>query len=335
MDKNNATSDRNARLLYFIGLCVSCIAINYIGSHIAKKADLPLYLDIIGNILAAIMGGYVPAMVTGFFTNIVNGINDTNIYFCFISLIIAMAAAFFADKKYFNRLSTLPAVIITLAVIGGTLGSSLAWILGGYWFADTTAGEMAKHLHTAYHIPAYLSELAVNLTTDLLDKAIEVAVAVIIMQFVPDFLKRRYLYLRHRRRNADSFWARLRSGRFSLGDKLVVFVIAACSVIAVLVTGISFRTYRNSSKEQQLPLANGVLKIAKRYIDADMIDTYIKEGEKAEGYTETRDNLAHLMNSTKNIEYVYVYKILPYGCQVVFDPDTPDTPGEKPGTGIF
>jgi hypothetical protein len=40
------------------------------------------------------------------------------------------------------------------------------------------------------------------------------------------------------------------------------------------------------------------------------------------------------MESSPYIEYCYVYRIREDGCHVVFDPDTPDVPGEDPGTVI-
>ncbi|MBQ9357958.1 MAG: HD domain-containing protein [Abditibacteriota bacterium] len=326
-------SDRYGKFIYFLGLCAAGLAINFIGARIALKFDLPIYLDVIGNILAALLGGYVPAIVVGFFTNIINSVGDyTTAYYSFISLLIAFAAAGFAKRKFFDRLATIPVVILTFALIGGGLGSWLTWILNGFWFGEGASAEIARNIHSAHHIAPYLSQLSADLLIDLLDKGIAVAVALLLMQLVPASLKRKVGFLKARRRKTESFWSRLRTRRFSLGDKVVFFVVIACFMIAFTVTAISYRQYRGDSKNQQIPLAQGVLKVAKRYIDADRINEYLEKGEAAEGYKETKDNLAHLMSTSDNIEYVYVYKIFPDGCHVVFDPDTPDTPGEKPGT---
>ncbi|MBR2697227.1 MAG: HD domain-containing protein, partial [Clostridia bacterium] len=65
--------------------------------------------------------------------------------------------------------------------------------------------------------------------------------------------------------------------------------------------------------------------------DHDRVDEYIEKGEAAEGYLESEAILKRLMDSSDNVEFCYVYRILEDGCHVVFDPDTDDTPGGAPG----
>ena len=66
-------------------------------------------------------------------------------------------------------------------------------------------------------------------------------------------------------------------------------------------------------------------------INADLVPNFIKNGEKASGYVETKRQLEIIRDSSPNIKYVYVYKILPDGCHVVFDLDTDETAAGKPG----
>jgi response regulator RpfG family c-di-GMP phosphodiesterase len=65
-----------------------------------------------------------------------------------------------------------------------------------------------------------------------------------------------------------------------------------------------------------------------------MVDAYIEEGEKAPGYLETEQRLYNIMKSSTDIQYIYVYKIMEDGCHVVFDLDTEEIKGEKPGNII-
>ena len=71
--------------------------------------------------------------------------------------------------------------------------------------------------------------------------------------------------------------------------------------------------------------------VASDAIDSDRVEEYIRLGEAAEGYARIDKRFNDLARSTGSIQYVYAYRILPDGCQVVFDADTPDTPGGEPG----
>jgi hypothetical protein len=61
------------------------------------------------------------------------------------------------------------------------------------------------------------------------------------------------------------------------------------------------------------------------------VDMYILEGENAPGYKEVEKALTDVLNSSEELQYVYVYRVLEDGCHVVFDIDTPDLPGGEPG----
>ena len=81
---------------YILVLCLAGLLINYLLAHLATGLKLPLYLDNIGSALAAALGGYIPAIIVGFFTNIVNGFNDLandTIYYGSLTVLIAIASA--------------------------------------------------------------------------------------------------------------------------------------------------------------------------------------------------------------------------------------------------
>ena len=77
-----------------------------------------------------------------------------------------------------------------------------------------------------------------------------------------------------------------------------------------------------------------MVQVVLKSFDHDRVDEFIEKGDAAEGYKESEAIMKRLMDSSKNVEYCYVYRILEDGCQVVFDPDTDDTPGAEPGSMI-
>ena len=77
---------------YLILLCAAGLLINYLLAHLATSLKLPLYLDNIGSALAAALGGYLPGIIVGFFSNLVNGIGDyTTAYYGSLTILIAIA----------------------------------------------------------------------------------------------------------------------------------------------------------------------------------------------------------------------------------------------------
>ena len=113
MKKNN--------IKHFLLVVVS-LALNLIGSNLATAFGWPLYLDNVGTFTAAILGGYMPGILVGFLTNLINGVQDyTTTYYSVISVVLACAAAFFTDKGYFDRKKPWKVLlpVITFVIIGG------------------------------------------------------------------------------------------------------------------------------------------------------------------------------------------------------------------------
>ena len=119
--------------------------------------------------------------------------------------------------------------------------------------------------------------------------------------------------------------------RLSLRSKIIMLVGTGMIITGLVVTTISYIHFTNASVEEQKELARGVVQVVEGSFDHDRVDEYIEKGEAAEGYLESEAIMKRLMDSSDNLEFCYVYRILEDGCHVVFDPDTDDTPGGDPG----
>ena len=81
---------RKTKRVYILLLCCGGLLINFLGVHLVRALNLPLYLDNIGSALAAALGGFIPGIIVGFFTNMINGIGDLNtIYYSSLTVLIA------------------------------------------------------------------------------------------------------------------------------------------------------------------------------------------------------------------------------------------------------
>ena len=89
-------------------LCAGGVAVNLFMGYLVSLFALPLYLDTVGTISVAIMGGYFPGIVVGFFTNVIKSFYEPSaLYYGIFNVLVAVLAAFLADhgwhKKIFGR----------------------------------------------------------------------------------------------------------------------------------------------------------------------------------------------------------------------------------------
>ena len=337
-NQNSMHEQQRARRKYALILSLIGLAINYLFAHLATGLKLPLYLDNIGSAMAAALGGYIPGIIVGFFTNLINGIGDyTTTYYGSLTVLIAIVSAWFSSKNYysFKKPWRLLAIIGAFALIGGGLGSVLTWILYGFRFGSGISAPLALRIHVGSGLSEFWSQFTADMLIDLADKTITVLVVAIIVNAVPETLKDRFYFSGWQQsplsREQRSAAGDNRSHFLSLRSKILVLVTSAMLIIAAIVTAISFAHFRTAAIEDQKTLALGVANVASDAIDGDRVSDYLARGEAAEGYARIDKRFNDLANSTENIQYVYAYQIREDGCHVVFDADTPDTPGGKAG----
>ena len=119
---------------------------------------------------------------------------------------------------------------------------------------------------------------------------------------------------------------------FSVWTKMLILLSVALLIFGIAAAAMSYRIYLNASIEQHKQLATGVAHLVADTIDPDKVDDYLKNGCNVQGYNEIKMRLYKIRESSPDIKYVYVYKIMEDGCHVVFDLDTPEVTGNEPGT---
>ena len=79
------------------------VAVNFVGGQLASILKLPMYLDTIGTIFAAMLCGPWVGAVTGSLTNVVTGIaNPVNFAFIPVNVIAGLVTGFLARKQMFS-----------------------------------------------------------------------------------------------------------------------------------------------------------------------------------------------------------------------------------------
>ena len=331
--------DKHTQRRRMLLLCAVALLINVAGDRLVGLLKLPLYLDNIGSALAAALGGYIPGIVVGFFTNLITGLRDyNNTYFGSLTVLIAISSAWFARRGYYDKPWKLPVIAITFALIGGGLGSVLSWTLYGFDFGIGVSAPLARRLFAMGKFSQFWAQFTADMLLDLADKAITVSIVAVVLNQMPQKLRQKLFFAGWQQTPLSGKTLKAADGRHSRGlslrSKIILLVALAMVIIAVVVTGISFIHYRTAAIDEQVQLAKGVVNVVAQTIDPDRVDEFIRDGEAAPGYVEIDRALGHLVNSSKNIKYVYVYKIMEDGCHVVFDADVPGQEGGNPGDVI-
>ena len=327
-----AAPDQKKKWLPLLLLITGCILINVVGAKLALFFRFPLFLDSIGTVLAAMLGGYMPGIAVGFLTNVLNGLSDfTTCYYSSISVLIAICSAWLAEKGAFRRIPQLFLAAIVLALIGGGLGSILTWFLYGGGIGEGITAPIARSFFATGNLSPFLSQFIADLLIDLADKLLTVLVAALVFHLLPEHIRDRFRPLSNSQTD-NSGVQKVR--RVSLRNKNLLMIASFVLLIAITVSIMSLSLFRKAIVEDKSKTALGIANIASSAFDHERVEEYLMLGEDAPGYEESKATLSGIMESSDDISFVYVYQIREDGCHVVFDPDTEGTPGKEPGSVI-
>ena len=317
-----------------LGLVLFCLLLNIVCSLTAKLTGIPFYFDCIGTIVAAIIGGFMPSVLVGFLTNVLStylykglfGEDTSNLYYCIISVLIALVATIFAQKNFFKKIHikmVLP--LVCFVILGGGLGSVITWGLYGNTMGEELASSLAGRIYSNVVDNAFLAQLYAGLIMDVPDKLISTVLAFAIYKAYPKKFK-------PTKDRIDV--AALAKKGISLSGKIIIAVTLIFGVVAAVVTGVSLNQFRHTMVESEGQYAIDTAKFAATLVDGNMIDEYIERKDAAEGYYRINRYFSLILNSSDRIRYLYVYQIKEDGSHVVFDVSTPDTPASETGTVI-
>ena len=330
----NLTQQKERDDLKILGLVIFCLVLNIVCSLTTKLTGIPFYFDCIGTIVAAIIGGFMPSVLVGFLTNVLStflykwffGEDTSNLYYCIISVLIALVATIFAQKNFFKKIHIKMVIpLICFVILGGGLGSVITWGLYGNTMGEELASSLAGRIYSNGVNSAFLAQLYAGLIMDVPDKLISTALAFAIYKAYPKKFK-------PTKDRIDV--AALAKKGISLSGKIIIAVTLIFGVVAAAVTGVSLNQFRLTMVESEGKYAIDTAKFAATLVDGNMIDEYIERRDSAEGYYRINRYFNLILNSSDRIKYLYVYQIKEDGCHVVFDVSTPDTPASETGTVI-
>lgn len=157
------------------------VAINIVGFQLVQLLRLPVYLDTIGTIMIAMIGGPWLGAVTGFLTNAINAIfNPVYLPYSIVSISIGIVAGFMSKKGMFLKKWKVFVAAIILTLVTTVTAAPITVILFGGGTGHSTTAITAILLASGKNI--WTSVISSTLIGDAADKIISVFVAYAIVK---------------------------------------------------------------------------------------------------------------------------------------------------------
>lgn len=165
-----------------------CVAINVVGDQIVQLLKLPVFLDVIGTVLIAMLSGPWTAAVTGVLTNLCMGITDnpTLIPFAITSAACGIVAGLFARKKWFSG-QKWKLIIIVLALDLVTICTASPITIFAFGGVSGNGGQsvaIAGLLASGANIIAAV--VGTDFWINMIDRAIAIVIAFAVVKVIPD-----------------------------------------------------------------------------------------------------------------------------------------------------
>ncbi|MCR5701771.1 MAG: HD domain-containing protein [Lachnospiraceae bacterium] len=327
------TMSNSARYCLLISVGVT---VNILLALLMKGVGLPLFLDTVGTIAVSAVGGWFPGILTAIATNLLCTSFDYNaIYFSFINALVAIFTYIYVRKYSFKNIIKTITFVVILAVFVGLLSSLIHWyVLGGVH--NTIIDETAKSLQATTGWGPYASFCAVYMIINLIDKGFAILVAAVIMAVVPQkVLSNIGQQSWMQKPLSHSEVMSIRKWSESVGMSMrtrITFTIVAISYVLIIVTEcIAVNLYFEHERQEKTEIARDAVKFASDVVDADKVEDYLKYGRNVPGYDDTEALLYKIRENAKGVKYMYITQVRDDGCYFVFDLDSPDQEGCKPG----
>ena len=300
------------------------IVLNFILAKLVYACNIPLYLDTIGSIVVAGNCGLFMGILTALVSNILCAqFSELSLYYAIVNILVVMCSVWMFSKGVLKRKGGILLFALVLALVSGTLGSLIEWALNDVPEDSlfTKLAVMISEYTGAGEILSFtLSDIAFNFA----DKLISVAAALWISKRLPQKPEEELQEDVQGEEMSEESRTRTR-------QRLLLILGAEAILLVVVIAWISVSLYMNNARRERIRIAEGAAQIVAKSVDAEKVDEFIEKGYFAEGYKETENLLYSILEDTSYLEYVYVYRILEDGCQVVFDLETEGVEAGTPG----
>lgn len=314
----------------------SGIALNFVLALLMHVFDVPLYLDTIGTIIMAALGGYFHGILVAVATNVLCGLfNSASVYYSLLNAFVAILTAYFSRKKYFNSKFKMVGFALIIASVCGIVGGAIQWgLMGKPQF--TAIGDMATYLSESTGISSFACFLFANLCLNIVDKGLTTAAAYFLFKAIPEDLRRGIKNSGWQQAplageaKAEAKGQGIKNAK-SLRMRMSVLIVAVAVSLTVLLSWISMKLFYDHEKEEHTEIAYNAVKLAAEVIDGDKVAEFFEKGRSDPEYLETEKLLYAIRDKSPGVAYLYANQIRDDGCYFLFDLESEDAETYKVG----
>ncbi len=325
------------RLRKLAFLCISGIALNFLGVALSLSLQIPVMFDSLGTIFIAALSGYLPGVTVAFFTSMgLVLLGNPSLDYGTVSVITAMCAAFFAQRGLFRKYHTLIIISMFFALTQSVLLLWLAILFENYDFSMESLLPVMQWLQSRTGFSEFECRFLTILGTDFLNKTVSVIITALALRYLPEILRYRlasyyYEYEQTRREIIRDNKHKLYIRKLSLNAKVTCYLGIMMLLVMAGSTFTAYELYKDYSIQNHIVLGRAIARLAANAVNPHLVDTYLDTRVKTGSYVRSKRALEQLKKSSPEINFVYIYKIKEDGCHVIFDVDTPDTPASELG----
>ncbi|MBR2787297.1 MAG: HD domain-containing protein [Clostridia bacterium] len=315
------------------------IIMNLLGCAINSILPIRLHLDTVGTLLCAIIGGVFPSTIIAMATIILKEyFFKQEMYYSLTNMVIALLGSSIARRYLKEKSAKVLITVPIFAVLSGFLNTVMM-----YYSNEYTTGKNANCFVLYFQQNTKLSEFEAlfvgNMVIEIIDKLIIVSVAIVMFLVCPSFIRNAFQHTRIWQNSLPKYVEKkIRTARcrtLSIRTKMFFIVNSSVFIIAICAFVISYSMFKNNSIREHIDLAQGICNTIASIIEPSRVDEYMKNGESDPEYCHIKDMLKLFYKNSKNVEFVYVYKIMEDGCHTVFDVGADDVEAGKPGEVVL
>ena len=307
-------------------LIILSVFINVVLSALVSKYSLPLYLDTIGTIFVAILGGGLPGIITGMTTSlIVNIIVPGYLYFSIINVILALLTSWFAHYSKRSIFIRVIAYILLSSAICSFLGMGIQQLIPGLPTISNLE-EVSRLIYSGEGRGYYASLIFVSFFLNIVDKGVSLLVALILYKLLPESFRKNisnYGWKQKPISYEEIRQYRKKAGRKTVLNKVSILLFVAIILLSFILVSISIAFYYEDCKEEYTNEVYAVVENAASVVDGDQISEYIKWGRKATGYRDTEKILNMLLDTTQGVVKLSVFIAENNGYMYIFQEAKP------------
>ena len=239
-------SGKKKYIIFTTAITVFGVSLNLVLGNIVSRFELPLYLDSIGTMFTAVVGGIAPGMFVGFMTNLIRGFSDSSsFYYGTINVLIAFIAGVAADKGFFDNIKKV-LVVLAFYILLSIPCSILTYILNECSIANDVAGSYVSIIHK-FGIPVIWAQILGDFCIEIPDKAISILMAYMLYRIVPENIRNQYIELSGR--NIVNYNSKNYETKSSLRTQVARILFFSGLAIVCIAFIISYKTYLEAKVE--------------------------------------------------------------------------------------